>query len=100
MDDDEEMKKRLLQAIVDSFNKIGMMAMNQLANGNDGFTISNGPWTVTLDLGDFLESGGCGKNSESTQSSEDEIQKTREIMGKLVEPWHNKIKKRGRKTKQ
>ena len=101
MDNDEEMKKQLFQAIVDSFNKIGMMAMNKLANGGDGFTLTNGPWTVTLDLCGFLDrvneqSGGeCGETE-----SRNALPSTKmgEIIGKLVKPWHENLnRQRGKK---
>lgn len=89
--DEEELKKQLFNSIVDSFNKVGMMAMNQLANGNDGFTISNGPWTVTLDLEGFLERGGKAEESHSQQ--EISQAKKAEIIERLVKPWHDNLRK-------
>ncbi len=94
MDNDEEMKKQLFQALVESFNKIGMMAMNQLANGNDGFTLTNGPWTVTLDLEHFLEGVNerCGGEDGETESFQPD--KMGEIIDRLVKPWHENLKKK------
>lgn len=90
--DEEELKKQLFNSIVDSFNKVGMMAMNQLANGNDGFTISNGPWTVTLDVEGFLEHGE--KVLENARPK-DEISQAKkvEIIERLVKPWHDNLRK-------
>ena len=93
MDDDEEMKKQLFQALVESFNKIGMMAMNQLANGNDGFTLTNGPWTVTLDLEHFLEGVNERCVGESGETESIPLNKMGEIIGRLVKPWHEKLRK-------
>ena len=93
MDDDEKMKQQLFQAIVESFNKIGMMAMNQLANGNDGFTLTNGPWTVTLDLEHFLEGVNERCVGESGETESIPLNKMGEIIGRLVKPWHEKLRK-------
>ena len=94
MDDDEEAKKQLFQAIVESFNKIGTMAMNQLANGNDGFTLTSGPWTVTLDLEHFLESVKEQRDGEDGAAESIPPDKMGEIIGRLVKPWHEKLRSR------
>ncbi len=94
MDNDEEMKKQLFQAIVESFNKIGTMAMNQLANGNDGFTLTSGPWTVTLDLERFLEDVKEQRGGEDGETESIPLDKMGEIIARLVKPWHENLKKK------
>ena len=95
MDDDEEMKQQLFQAIVESFNKIGMMAMNQLANGNDGFTLTNGPWTVTLDLQTFLENANKIQDKVDNQPAA-RAKTLQDIVNEKAKIWHERLKSRGK----
>ena len=46
---DEEQKKILDQILAD-FNYLEARAMMELANGSDKFTLTKGPWTVSLDV--------------------------------------------------
>lgn len=96
MDDDEKMKQQLFQAIVESFNKIGMMAMNQLANGNDGFTLTNGPWTVTLDLQTFLENANKIQDKVDDQPAA-RAETLQDIVNEKAKIWHERLKSRGSK---
>ena len=47
MDEDQ---KKILDQILADFNYIEARAMMELANGADKFTLTKGPWTVSLDV--------------------------------------------------